>query len=140
LQAKLQSIQAQEARWEEVETADAEWLLVAFGTVGRTCKNVVREARERGIRAGLFRPITLWPFPAQRLRELLGGMRGALVAEMNAGQMLEDVRLAAQGRCRVAFYGRTGGVIPLPDEILEAFCDLAGQPATLAQEVCHDAR
>jgi len=140
LQAKLQSIQAQEARWEEVETADAEWLLVAFGTVGRTCKNVVREARERGIRAGLFRPITLWPFPAQRLRELLGGMRGALVAEMNAGQMLEDVRLDAQGRCRVAFYGRTGGVIPLPDEILEAFCDLAGQPATLAQEVCHDAR
>jgi 2-oxoglutarate ferredoxin oxidoreductase subunit alpha len=124
LQAKLRLIEAQEQRWEEIETPDAEWLLVAFGTVGRICKTVLREAREHGIRIGLFRPITLWPFPGQRLRELLSQVRGALVVEMNAGQMLDDVRLMAEGRCPVRFYGRTGGVIPLPDEILDALCEL----------------
>jgi 2-oxoglutarate ferredoxin oxidoreductase subunit alpha len=128
LQAKLKTIEAAEQRWEEVETADAEWLLAAFGTVGRTCKTVLREAREQGLRVGLFRPISLWPFPAPRLRELAGRVRGILVAEMNAGQMLEDVRLSVDGRCPVRFYGRTGGVIPLPDEILEALHVLAGAP------------
>jgi 2-oxoglutarate ferredoxin oxidoreductase subunit alpha len=120
LQAKLEQIGAAEQRWEEIETADAEYLLVAYGSVGRTCKTVLREARAEGIKVGLFRPITLWPYPAPRLRELSAGKRGILVSEMSAGQMLEDVRLAVEGRCPVAFYGRMGGVIPLPDEILEA--------------------
>ena len=69
---------------------------------------------------GLFRPISLWPFPEPQLRELAKQMRGILVVEMSAGQMLEDVRLAVEGRCPVAFYGRMGGVMPLPDEILDA--------------------
>lgn len=125
LQAKLKTIQEAERRWEEIDTADAEYLLVAFGTVGRTCKTVLREARSMGIKVGLFRPITLWPFPWPRLRELAAGKRAILVTEMNAGQMLEDVRLAVEGRCPVEFYGRTGGVMPLPDEILEALAGVA---------------
>ena len=120
LQAKLRLIETQERHWEEVQTADADYLLVGFGTVGRTCQSVVREARHHGIRVGLFRPISLWPFPWPRLRELSEHTRSMLVAEMNAGQMLEDVRMAVEGRCPVGFYGRMGGVIPLPDEILEA--------------------
>jgi 2-oxoglutarate ferredoxin oxidoreductase subunit alpha len=124
LQAKLKVIEEQEKRWEEVETADAAYLLVAYGTVGRTCKTVVREAREQGIKAGLFRPISLWPFPAPRLAELAQQVRAMLVVEMSAGQMLEDVRLAVEGRCPVKFYGRLGGVVPLPDEILEALQDI----------------
>ncbi len=120
LQAKLAQIRAHEERWEEVETADAEYLLVAYGTVGRTCKTVVKEARSQGIKVGLFRPISLWPYPQARLRELAAGKQALLVVEMSAGQMLEDVQLAAQGRCPVEFYGRMGGVMLLPDEIREA--------------------
>jgi 2-oxoglutarate ferredoxin oxidoreductase subunit alpha len=120
LQAKLKHIQEKEQRWEELQAEDAEYLLVAYGTVGRTCKTVVKEARGQGIKAGLFRPISLWPFPAPRLRELAAGKRALLVAEMSAGQMLEDVRLAVGERAPVAFYGRMGGVMPLPDEILDA--------------------
>ncbi len=120
LQAKLRVIEEHERRWEEVQTADAEYLLVAYGTVGRTCQTVVREARSHGLKVGLFRPISLWPFPEPQLRELAKQVRGILVAEMSAGQMLEDVRLAVEGRCPVAFYGRMGGVMPLPDEILDA--------------------
>jgi 2-oxoglutarate ferredoxin oxidoreductase subunit alpha len=131
LQAKLRQIEENERRWEEVETADAELLLVAWGTVGRTCKTVVHEARAQGMRAGLFRPISLWPFPAPRLGELARQVRVMLVVEMNAGQMLEDVRLAVQGRCPVEFYGRMGGVIPLPDEVLEAL-RMAGPAARTA--------
>jgi 2-oxoglutarate ferredoxin oxidoreductase subunit alpha len=125
LQAKLRVIEEAERRWEEIETADAEVLLVAYGTVGRTCKTVLREARSEGIKAGLFRPISLWPFPWPRLRELAAGKRAILVAEMSAGQMLEDVRLAVEGRCPVEFYGRMGGVMLLPDELLEALHGVA---------------
>jgi 2-oxoglutarate ferredoxin oxidoreductase subunit alpha len=119
LQAKLRVIETEEERWEEMEGSDAEFLLVAYGTVGRICKTVVREARDQGARIGLFRPITLWPFPLSRLGELARQVRAMLVVEMSAGQMLEDVKLAVQGRCPVEFYGRMGGVMPLPDEILE---------------------
>ena len=120
LQAKLKQITDTERRWEEIQTEDAEYLLVAYGSVGRTCKTVVREARAQGVKVGLFRPISLWPFPWPRLRELTAGKRAILVSEMSVGQMLEDVRLAVEGRCPVEFYGRMGGVIPLPDEILAA--------------------
>jgi len=118
LQAKLKEIKANEVRFKETETEDAEYLLVAFGTVGRICETVVREARKKGIKAGLLRPVTLWPFPDKRINELAGQVKGILVAEMNAGQMVEDVRLAALGQCPDSFYGRTGGVVPLPDDIL----------------------
>ncbi len=131
LQAKLRRIEEAERRWEEVATADAEYLLVAFGTVGRTCKTVVREARHQGLKVGLYRPISLWPFPWPRLRELARQTRGMLVAEMNAGQMLEDVQMAVRGQCPVQFYGRMGGVIPLPDEILAALHDFVSAQSCL---------
>ncbi|PKO23546.1 MAG: 3-methyl-2-oxobutanoate dehydrogenase subunit VorB [Chloroflexi bacterium HGW-Chloroflexi-1] len=124
LQEKLKTIQMNEQRWEEVETEDARYLLVAYGTVGRTCKTTLREARKQGHKVGLFRPISLWPFPTPRLRELADQVRAVLVVEMSAGQMLDDVRLAVEGRCPVEFYGRMGGVMPLPDEILEALAEV----------------
>jgi 2-oxoglutarate ferredoxin oxidoreductase subunit alpha len=118
LQAKLREIAKNEVRWKEFNTENADLLLVAFGTVGRICQTAVREARAKGLRVGLLRPITLWPFPSARLAELAQQVRGMLVVEMNAGQMLEDVRLSVEGACPVRFYGRLGGVVPLPDEIL----------------------
>jgi 2-oxoglutarate ferredoxin oxidoreductase subunit alpha len=127
LQAKLQRIAENEVRWREYDTEDADLLLVAFGTVGRICQTVVRDARETGIKVGLLRPVTLWPFPAQRIAELAEQVRGILTVEMNAGQMVEDVRLAVAGRCPVTFYGRMGGVIPLADEILPELESLAAE-------------
>jgi 2-oxoglutarate ferredoxin oxidoreductase subunit alpha len=127
LQAKLQQISANEVRWKEQSTEDAELLLVAFGTVGRVCQSVVREAREAGLRVGLLRPVTLWPFPSQRIAQLAEQVQGILTVEMNAGQMLEDVRLAVEGRCPVRFYGRMGGLIPLPDEILPELQKLSAE-------------
>jgi len=118
LQAKLKDIAAHEVRWKEHSTEDADLLLVAFGTVGRICQTVVRDARAKGIKVGLLRPVSLWPFPSARLNELARQVRGMLAVEMNAGQMVEDVRLAVEGRCPVRFYGRLGGIVPLADEIL----------------------
>ena len=136
LQKKLERITENEARWKEYETDDADLLLVAFGTVGRICQTVVREARERGIKVGLLRPITLWPFPTRRLAELAEQVQGILTVEMNAGQMVEDVRLAVEGRCRVAFYGRMGGVIPLTDDVLPELETLAAEVRG-TQEACN---
>jgi 2-oxoglutarate ferredoxin oxidoreductase subunit alpha len=118
LQAKLEKITENEVRSKEYATEDADLLLLAFGTVGRICQTVVRDAREQGLNVGLLRPITLWPFPEQRIAELAEQVEGILVVEMNAGQMVQDVRLAVDGRCPVKFYGRMGGVVPLADEIL----------------------
>ncbi len=105
-------------RFKEYETGDAELLLIAFGTVGRICRTVVREARADGLKVGLLRPVTLWPFPSGRIAELAEEVESILVVEMNAGQMVEDVQLAVRDRAPVHFYGRTGGVVPFPDEIL----------------------
>jgi 2-oxoglutarate ferredoxin oxidoreductase subunit alpha len=99
--------------------------VVAFGTAGRIAQTAVKQARAAGLRAGLLRPISLYPFPAQRVAALAGRARAILVVEMNAGQMVEDVQLAVAGRVPVHFYGRTGGVVPFPDEILEALQALA---------------
>jgi 2-oxoglutarate ferredoxin oxidoreductase subunit alpha len=125
LQAKLKKIIKNEVRWKEYDTDDADLLLIAFGTVGRICQTVVRDARDKGIKVGLLRPITLWPFPSKRIAELAEQIQGILTVEMNAGQMVEDVRLAVGGRCPVTFYGRMGGVIPLADEILPELKKLA---------------
>ncbi|MBN1260050.1 MAG: 3-methyl-2-oxobutanoate dehydrogenase subunit VorB [Anaerolineae bacterium] len=118
LQKKLAEIKQNETRWKEYETEDAEILLVAYGTVGRICTSVVRESRKQGLKIGLLRPQTLWPFPDTRIRELAAQVKAILVSEMSAGQMLEDVERTAQGQCPVKFYGRLGGVVPLTDEIL----------------------
>jgi 2-oxoglutarate ferredoxin oxidoreductase subunit alpha len=82
--------------------------------------SAVALARQQGIRAALFRPISLWPYPEAALREVAGRVRGVLCVELSAGQMVEDVRLAVEGRCPVAFHGRTGGMVPTPDEVLDA--------------------
>jgi 2-oxoglutarate ferredoxin oxidoreductase subunit alpha len=118
LQAKLAEIKRNEARSVEVATEDADLLLVAYGTAGRICVSVLREARKQGLKVGLFRPQTLWPYPAERLSELAEQVKGILVVEMSAGQMLEDVQRVVQGRVPVRFHGRMGGVIPMVDEIL----------------------
>ena len=128
LQAKLREIEASEVRYKEYQTDDAELLLVAFGTVGRICQSAMRDARARGIKVGLLRPISLWPFPSRRLAELAARVRGMLVVEMNAGQMVDDVRLAVEARCPVEFYGRMGGVFPLPDEIVDQLDRMRTRP------------
>lgn len=125
LQAKLQTIRENEQRWEEYQVEDAEYLLVAYGTVARTCKTVIKEVRKEGLKVGLFRPISLWPFPYGPLAKVAEGKQALLTVEMSAGQMLEDVHLAVKDRVPVEFYGRMGGVMPLPDEVLEALRGVA---------------
>lgn len=119
-QAKFKAISENEVRYEAIETEDAEYVLVAFGSSSRICQKTVTLARSQGIRLGLLRPITLWPFPSQVLEELAqGGVKGFLVPELNAGQMVEDVRLAVNGRVPVHHYGRLGGMLFTPNEILD---------------------
>lgn len=131
LQAKLRAIEAAEVRYESYLAEDADWLVVAFGTAARIAKSAVRQARAAGLRAGLFRPISLWPFPADALAAAQR-TRGLLVVEMNAGQMVEDVQRAVGKELPVRFFGRMGGMTPLPDEILEAFTQLTDEhPAAL---------
>ena len=93
-------------------------MVIGFGTAGRVALSAVRAARAQGIKVGLLRPVTVSPFPHKVIDELVGRVRGFLVVEMNTGQMLGDVRLSVQGRAPVEFYGRPGGVVPFPDEIL----------------------
>jgi len=118
LQKKYAEIEASEVRHEETMTDDAEILIAAYGTVARIAKTVVRQAREEGIKAGLFRPITLWPFPYEPLRSIADRARTVLTVEMSAGQMWEDVQLAVAERAKTPFYGELGGVVPTPRGIL----------------------
>jgi 2-oxoglutarate/2-oxoacid ferredoxin oxidoreductase subunit alpha len=127
IQAKQALIRAHEVRYEERLTAGADLLVVAFGSAARIAQTAVRDAQARGIRVGLFRPISLWPFPYARLAELTAHIRRVLVVEMNAGQMLEDVRLAVEPGTVVEFFGRMGGLVPMPDEILQRIAELAGK-------------
>ena len=119
LQEKYNRIKAEEARWEEFMCDDAEYVLVAFGSSARICSAVVEQAREEGIKLGLMRPITLWPFPEKPLLDMAArGVKGFMSVEMNAGQMVEDVRLAVGGKAAVEHYGRTGGVMFTPEDVL----------------------
>jgi 2-oxoglutarate ferredoxin oxidoreductase subunit alpha len=119
IQEKLQVIRQTEQRSTEYSTEDALLLVIGYGTAGRIAYSAVEQARREGMRVGLFRPQTLYPFPEDRLRELAGQVEGALVVEMNAGQMLDDVRLTVEGQIPIEFYGRMGGVVPMPDEIYQ---------------------
>jgi 2-oxoglutarate ferredoxin oxidoreductase subunit alpha len=119
LQEKFQSIAAKEVRVEERATADCDLLLVAYGTSARIAKGVLEQARREGLRVGLLRPITLWPFPTARLQSLAAHCRAVLVIEMSSGQMLEDVRLAVNGQIPVCFEGRMGGEVPESGVVLE---------------------
>jgi 2-oxoglutarate/2-oxoacid ferredoxin oxidoreductase subunit alpha len=115
---RWQEVQENEIRFKEYYLEDAEVIVVGFGTAGRVALSAVRAAREQGIKVGLFRPVTVAPFPYARVAELASQAKTLLVVEMNSGQMLEDVRLAVNGRTPIEFYGRLGGVVPFPDEIL----------------------
>jgi 2-oxoglutarate/2-oxoacid ferredoxin oxidoreductase subunit alpha len=117
LQEKYSQIQ-KEVRFEEIHTADADIILVAFGLTSRICEKTVDLAREKGFKVGLLRPITLYPFPTVAIAALTKSTKGFLTVEMNAGQMVEDVRLAVNGKRPVEFYGRMGGMIPSPEEVL----------------------
>lgn len=119
LQEKYKSIKNKETRYETVDVKDAEVILVGYGSVARILKSTVSTLRKKGIKAGLLRPITLWPFPEKALSDLAGRAKRFFVVEMSAGQMLEDVKLAVCGRAGVEFYGRTGGGIPNEEEIIK---------------------
>lgn len=120
LQEKYKTVRENEVRYETMGCEDADYLIVAFGSAARISEKAIEMAREQGIRAGLLRPITLWPFPSDAVREIACSKKGALSVEINAGQMIEDIRLAVNGAVPVEHFGRLGGIVPEPDEIVKA--------------------
>lgn len=120
LQAKYNEIKEKEIRYETYLCDDAEYLIVAFGSAARISLKAIEMYRAEGIKVGLLRPITLWPFPSPQIARLSQQVKGILSFEINAGQMIEDVILATQGQTQVAHYGRMGGVVPDPDEVVAA--------------------
>ncbi len=117
--AKYEEVKKNEVRFEQIHTDDAEYLMVAYGLCARICHKAVDMAREKGIKVGLLRPITLFPFPTEKLNKLAEKMKLMLTVELNSGQMVEDVRLSVDGKVPVEFYGRLGGMLPNPDEIVD---------------------
>jgi 2-oxoglutarate ferredoxin oxidoreductase subunit alpha len=140
LQAKFAQIAAREVRWAGENLDGAELVIVAYGTAARVARTAISRARDDALRVGLFRPITLWPFPSAALAEVAARARGVLVVELSAGQMVEDVRLAIEGRRRVAFEGRTGGMVPTPGEVLDALRRLRAATTADAAEPTKEAR
>ncbi len=120
LHQKYLKIQKNEVRFEKFQCDDAEYLLVAYGSSARICQKAVDFAREKGLKLGLLRPITLFPFPTEPIAEMAKQVKGILTVEMSLGQMVEDVRLAVNGKVKVEHYGRVGGMIPSPDGVLKA--------------------
>ena len=120
LQEKYNTIQENEVRYETQQLEDADYIIVAFGSAARIAEKALELAREEGLKVGLFRPITLWPFPQKELAEAAQGKKGVLVAEINAGQMVQDVRLAINNTVKVEHFGRLGGIVPEPEEIVKA--------------------
>lgn len=121
LQKKYATIKEKEVRYEAIQLDDdTDIMIVAFGSAARIAEKAIEIAREQGIKAGLFRPITLWPFPEKEIAQAVHGKRGVLVVEINAGQMIEDVRLAVNGEVTVKHFGRLGGIVPEPEEIVNA--------------------
>ncbi len=120
MQAKYRHIEETEVRFEEINCEDAEYLFVAFGSCARIAQKSMEVARQQGIKVGLLRPITLYPFPTEAIASYAGKVKGMLSVELNAGQMIEDIRLAVEGRTKVEWFGRLGGIVPDPDEVVEA--------------------
>ena len=119
-QKKYKEIEENEVRFEKINCDDADYLIVAFGSSARICQKTIETAAKEGVKVGLLRPITLWPFPTKAIKEMIGKVKGILVMELNAGQMIEDVKLAIEGAMPVEHYGRLGGIVPDPDEVWEA--------------------
>ena len=133
LQAKYDAIEAAECRWQEEMVEDAEIVIVAYGTTARIARSAMRKCREKGIKVGMIRPITLWPFPEAAIRATLKTAKKFLCVEMSTGQMVDDVRLAVEGQRPVEFYGRTGGMVPTVSEIVEKLESMHQAPATVEQ-------
>ncbi len=130
LEAKFKLMRENEVRWEEMNTADAEYLLVAYGLSARICQKAMDIAREKGLKVGLLRPITLFPYPYQRLEELASQLKAMLTVELNSGQMVEDVRLGVKGKVPVEFFGRLGGMIFTPEDIEQQLENLISNHAS----------
>ena len=124
LQEKYKEIRAHEVRYEEYLCDDAEYLIVAFGSAARISQKAIEICRKEGIRVGLLRPITLWPFPSKEICRRAEQVKAILCVEINAGQMVDDIRLAIEGRVPVKQYGRLGGIVPTPEEIVEQLKNL----------------
>ncbi|MCI1959584.1 MAG: 3-methyl-2-oxobutanoate dehydrogenase subunit VorB [Clostridia bacterium] len=124
LQSKYTKIRENEQRWEEIQTDDADILIVAFGSLSRVCLTAMRIARENGIKVGIIRPITLWPFPVKAFEKFADKDVKYFVTELNAGQMVNDVKLAVNDNKKVEFYGRLGGITPTPVELYKKLCEL----------------
>ncbi|HEY3377521.1 MAG TPA: 3-methyl-2-oxobutanoate dehydrogenase subunit VorB [Armatimonadota bacterium] len=120
LQEKYARMAREDVRWDEKIPADAEVVFVAYGSSARICQTAIKLLAAQGITAGMFRPISLYPFPTEALRDACGRTQRFMVVELSAGQMIDDVRLAVEGRCPVGFYGRAGGVVPTPEEVVAA--------------------
>lgn len=127
LQEKYRQIRENEVRYETMLCDDADYVIVAFGSAARLAQKAIDMAREAGLKVGLFRPITLWPFPEKQIAEMAKGRKGVLVVEINAGQMVQDVRLAVNGEVPVRHFGRLGGIVPEPHEILEALLSMKSE-------------
>ncbi len=121
---KQKEIEANEVRFSSLLLEDAEIAVVAYGTAGRIAQSSVKQARDEGIKVGLLRPISLYPFPYDEIGKVADKVKRILVVEMSGGQMLDDVRLAVNGKVPVDFYGRMGGMVPLPDEVYEQIQEL----------------
>lgn len=119
-QAKYKEIEKNEVRYEEINCEDADYIIIAFGSMARIGTKAMEIAREQGLKVGLLRPITLWPYPTEIISTYADNVKGMLSLELNAGQMVEDVRLAVNGRIPVEHFGRLGGIVPDPDEVVEA--------------------
>ena len=120
LQKKYRLIEENEVRYEEINCDDAEYLIVAFGSCARIAQKAMDDARAQGIKVGLLRPITLWPFPSKQIAERAKQVKGILSVEINAGQMVEDIKLAVNCSVPVEHFGRLGGIVPDPDEVVNA--------------------
>lgn len=120
LQAKYRKIEKELSMHQEINCEDADYILVAFGSAARICQKAMELCRAQGIKVGLIRPITLWPFPSKEIDKYSSKIKGILTVEMNAGQMVEDVRLAVNGKVKVEHFGRLGGIVPTPSEVVDA--------------------
>ena len=119
LQKKYREVEKNEVRFEKLNCDDADYLFIAYGSMARVCQKSMQFARKNGIKAGLLRPISLYPFPYDEIKQLASQVKGILSVEMSAGQMVEDIRMAVEGKVPVEFYGRMGGIIPSPEEAFE---------------------
>ena len=127
-------IEKNEIRFKEFMMEDAEYAVIGFGTAGRVASSAIRAAREEGIKVGLFRPVTLSPFPKKQIAQIANQVKRILVVEMNSGMMLEDVKAQVQGKVPVEFFGRMGGVTPFPDEILDEIRRVASNVGAVENE------